>query len=291
MKAGVSCEKLKTMMGDPLRDEFDPRMKNMRSQKEMNGFALLELLVTVAIIALLASLIAAGLSQSRSRARMVACENNFRQLIVAWNLYAGDNQERLVSNVHLDLTSGWVRGSVRGLGSTNIQSLVEQKHALFAPYIATPETYRCPADESFELIDNGEHPRVRSVSMNQAMGYESFAIWLPSKELARPGQQHFKIYRLSTDVDDPTERFVFIGESEITINDPAFAVEMPQEKQVARWIDVPTARHGGSGVLAFADGHIEARKWRDSRTASDHFNKSSEGNKDWLWLTERTSTR
>ena len=266
-------------------------MKLRSANREAIGFALLELLLAIAIIALLSSLIVVGLSQSRSRARAAACESNFRQLIITWNLYSGDNQERLVSNVHLDLIAGWVRGSVRGLGATNNLHLVDQRHALFAPYITTPQTYRCPADESFEAINREEHPRNRSASMNQTMGYESYAVWLPSKELARPGQQHFKTYRLSTDIDEPAERFVFIDESTITINDPAFAVEMPQENQRARWVDVPTTRHAGNGVLAFADGHVETHRWRDPRTAGDHFDKSSEGNEDWTWLASATSRK
>ena len=249
----------------------------------------MELLVTVAIITILATLTIGGIAQSRSKARTLACQNNFHHLILAWELYSGDNQERLVSNVHLDLTTGWVRGSVTGLGATNIRHLVEHEHALFAPYIARAETYHCPADESLETINDVTYPRVRSVSMNQAMGYESYAIWLPSKALARPGQQSFKAYRHSSDIENPSDRFVFIDEGKITINDPAFAVEMPQKNQGPRWVDVPTTRHRRGAVLAFSDGHTEAHRWTDSRTATDYFDKSAAENRDWSWLSQRTS--
>ncbi len=267
----------------------DHGMSYQSTQHNTQGFALMELLVAVAIIAILASLAVAGIAQSRSKARTIACENNFHQMILAWELYNGDNQERLVSNVHLDLTTGWVRGSVRGLGATNLLNLIDHRQALFAPYIDVASVYHCPADESLETINNIDYLRLRSVSMNQAMGYESYAVWLPSKALARPGQQAFKTYRFSTDIQEPSDRFIFIDESEITINDPAFAVEMPQKDQPARWVDVPATRHGSRGVLAFADGHIEAHKWTDRRTPNDHYNRDSEGNEDWQWLAKRTS--
>ena len=254
------------------------------------ALTLIELITTIAIITLLISLILTGLRHSRSSARTTACINNFRQLIVTWNLYAADHQERLVSNVHLNLTNGWVRGVLQGEGATNLLHLVSPKEALFAPYISTSETYLCPADESTEEIADIPHQRVRSVSMNQAMGYESYAVWLPSKALARPGQRSYRVYRLSSDIREPSRRFVFLDEGELTINDPAFAVEMPQPNQRARWVDVPTTRHRQSGVLAFADGHVETHRWLDPRTATDHFDKSTEDNPDWQWLTERTSS-
>ena len=255
------------------------------------AFSLIEILVAVGIMALLFSLIAAGIGQARSRGRAAVCGNNFRQVIVTWNLYASDNQERLVSNVHLDLTEGWVRGSVveGNLGATNAQFLIGKQHALFAPYIETVESYRCPADESVSAIHGIDYPRVRSVSMNQAMGYESHAIWLPSKELARPGQDYYRIFRLMDDFHEPARRFVFADESEVTINDPAFAVEMPQNGRRHRWIDVPSARHQQGASLAFGDGHVEVVRWTDRRTVTSRFRSDAVDNKDWWLLVGMTS--
>jgi prepilin-type processing-associated H-X9-DG protein len=255
------------------------------------AFSLIEMLVVVGVLALLLSLIAVGLGQARSRGRAAVCGNNFRQMIVTWNLYAGDNQERLVSNVHLDLTDGWVRGSVvnGNLGATNTQFLINKQHALFAPYIETAESYRCPADESVATIHGIDYPRVRSVSMNQAMGHESYAIWLPSKELARPGQDYYRVFRLMDDLHEPARRFVFADESEVTINDPAFAVEMPQNGRRHRWIDVPSIRHQQGASLAFGDGHVETVRWADRRTAASRFRSDAVDNKDWWLLVGMTS--
>ena len=69
------------------------------------GFSLLELLLVMAVVGVLASLLLVAIS----KARLAACQNNFRQLVTAWRLYADDYQGRLVNNVHLDQTNSWVR--------------------------------------------------------------------------------------------------------------------------------------------------------------------------------------
>lgn len=56
-------------------------------------FTLIELLVVVAIIAVLASLLLPALKRSRERAQMTMCMANQRQTAIAWNAYAGDNND------------------------------------------------------------------------------------------------------------------------------------------------------------------------------------------------------
>lgn len=69
----------------------------MKTPNPCRAFTLLELLVVVAIVAVLAALLLPVLSGARTRAQRTFCLNNLKQINVAVILYAGDNHESLPS--------------------------------------------------------------------------------------------------------------------------------------------------------------------------------------------------
>lgn len=56
----------------------------------------MELLVTIAIISLLAAMLAPALKQSREKVRQISCMNNLRQFGSAMILYANDNDDYII---------------------------------------------------------------------------------------------------------------------------------------------------------------------------------------------------
>jgi prepilin-type N-terminal cleavage/methylation domain-containing protein/prepilin-type processing-associated H-X9-DG protein len=210
-----------------------------------NAFTLIELLVVIAVIAVLMAILMPALSRAREQGKRAACLSNLKQLALSWNLYADDNDGRIVNGNTARGTATVNRDSAcwvywPGDGATEPQRIQGIGDGLLYRYGPSVKLYKCPTGIRGEFV---------TYSIPDTMnGYYYI-----------PGAKE-QIKTLRTQIRNLSGQIIFLDEGRLSPS--SWTIWYDQE----RWWDQITARHGDGTNFSFADGHSEYWKWKDPRT-------------------------
>ena len=226
------------------------------------GFSLIEMLVVIAVIAIMASLLLSALSQAKEHTRSTVCRNNMKQVALGFLMYADDNNETLPwpggkpgrANGSADYAADWCAGGqdtinpslsstwkVPGFGfdadaGSIFPYVTSQARQEYSPTAKRSYgVYRCPS-----AGDLGDAMRV-NFSANALMdpGQPFGANKVPARGL------------MTTAVSDPARKVLLVNETAAAMKNCSF---LPGDANFQK----PFLNHVGRCNLAFMDGHMES---------------------------------
>ncbi|MCC6445072.1 MAG: prepilin-type N-terminal cleavage/methylation domain-containing protein [Armatimonadetes bacterium] len=215
----------------------------MSLPENRKGFTLIELLVVIAIIAILAAILFPVFAQARKKARQATCTSNLKQIITAWLMYAQDYDEMVMPAYDY---SGAIPGYewIGWWGGYDGARIVPNTSYLY-PYTRHEGIKACP---SWENPPN---------SWWGVTGYGYNWFYFPGNDGS--GLQAVSLAAVRT----PAETVAFCDAARIMYYNPAD----PTFLEGSAYIQPPSfdypsfhARHNGTGLVAWADGHVKVEK-------------------------------
>ena len=229
-----------------------------RNEVSGNAFTLLELLVVIAVIAVLTALLLTSVRRAKATAQSAACKSNLRQLGLSLQMFLSDNHYYPVNPFQtkpLSLPNSerlWLGKLVReGLGISNPSTSFQREGV-----------WRCPtARWSDTMLKGNDLAQFTDYGYND----DKFSGKLPSDTASKFGLEGHYV----PGADPALISFSPVLESEVVIPSDMMAIGdcfegnallMRRPMDFLEQCGNVLSRHGGKANVVFCDDHVESTK-------------------------------
>ena len=144
----------------------DPKRLPLLTNLKSRGFTLVELLVVIAVVAILAALLLPAISQMAARGKSLKCLSNLRQIGTAFHLYANDNNGAFpLMNAGSGDTSTWMIRLAPYVGVSD-GVLGPTPLARAVPPFVCPEWTMSPPRNTTRAVSYAVNGNIRSPSLS-----------------------------------------------------------------------------------------------------------------------------